>query len=365
MYHNNFCVEVHKTRRIDVNDSAHSLPPSLGLFSEFKVSDYFCPDTWSKDGFFIPVDEEQPLWFDFRKNLDECACIPSIQKVNPITGQRVDLSAGLSKDPKQNYLYLPDQLWLDGYANDGKVYQFIVTKSGIKMAVNEYVLPEHEQDSHAVSFIWFKAKNPKPRQTTIYPYNMKHYFYQPIPQNYSFDLADTPMIGYSGPSAGMSAGDSSSANIYNSLRQNAPRAIKSASLVSRSAGIQLSCNTAQAFNHVDANEDSGNAIGTPDSVDNDTIETEDVLNAHNNADQNLAQASMGMGGRIQQDIVSDPNSTDYYEKEHSAILTIYMALPEQFKSIINKGKRQDFNRKDKHVFSGNIGGIPVPLMVNN
>ena len=66
--------------------------------------------------------------------------VPSIQRINPITGKPANLEAGLQKDPKQNYLILPNQQRLDGYIKDGKAYQFMATKAGKSLAVNEYLL---------------------------------------------------------------------------------------------------------------------------------------------------------------------------------------------------------------------------------
>ena len=162
MRQNDFTVGIHKTDTIKVDDKAHSLPPSNGLFREFKVADYFCPEEWSQDAVFIPVEEGPPMWFDLRGN-DESACLPSIQRLNPVTGDPANLEAGITKDPTQIYLALPIQKWIDGYAKDGKVYQFVVTKRGIGLAVNEFVLPEHMQDSHAIGFAFFAPKNPKPK----------------------------------------------------------------------------------------------------------------------------------------------------------------------------------------------------------
>src|SRR3990167_4954408 len=161
---NNFHVSLRHTDKIPVNATVHELPKDNGGFKEFRVADYYCPDEWAKDGVFVEANEGDPLWFDFRRPDDysainwDCALLCSVQKVNPLTGQRVDPE--LTQNPIQNYLRLPEQLWLDGYVNEGKVYQFIITKSGIGVAVNEFVLPQFEQDSHCLAFAFHKAKKP-------------------------------------------------------------------------------------------------------------------------------------------------------------------------------------------------------------
>ena len=111
MRQNNFFVSLRKTKIVNVDESAHCLPPDFGPFPEYKVADYFCPPEWSKDGIFVPVKEGEPLWIDLRDN-PVCACIPSVQRVNPITGDPADLEHGLKKDPQQNYMILPKQLWI-------------------------------------------------------------------------------------------------------------------------------------------------------------------------------------------------------------------------------------------------------------
>ena len=163
MIQNECYVSLRKTTIVDVNEDSHQLPPDGGAFKEFKVADYHCPDEWVKDGIFVGVQEGQPMWFDLRQN-EVCACLASVQRLNPVTSEPANLDAGLTKDPTQNYLVLPTQLWLDGYAKDGKVYQFIVTKAGVGLAVNEFALPKHMQDSHALAFAFFQPKNPPPRR---------------------------------------------------------------------------------------------------------------------------------------------------------------------------------------------------------
>ena len=95
-----------------------------------------------------------------------------------------------------------------------------------------------------------------------------------------------------------------------------------------------------------------------DDVEVAEPETVDILEDRKDFDK----ASMGMGGRIKQRIETDNNTVDYYQEKPSAILTVYLALPEQFKAIMKKGKRQDSSKKDKFVNSGQVGKVQVPLV---
>ena len=329
MIQNNFHVDVIKTTKVNIDENAHSLPPYLKKYKEFKVADYFCPDEWSSDGTFIPVNEGDPIWFDFRGNGDECAIICAIQRINPVTGEPANLEEGLSKEPVQNYLRMPEQMWIDGYAKDGKVYQFVITKAGVGLAVNEYLLPKHMQDSHALGFAFFAPKNPKPKIEFQYTPYYSHFL--PLKGHYDYHYG---LIGSSG-SSGSSGGEKYCSSPIQSQ------------MVMRSASSYTVCDS-----------------GENDSVEcfMNSVETVDILDQSARTFQELKKASMGMGGRIKQPIVTDNNTVDYYHKERSALLTIYLALPEMFEIIMSKGRRQDANKKDKYKKSGHIGGVAVPLI---
>ncbi len=315
MKQNGYYVSLHKTDKINVDDDAHTLPPDKGCFAEYRVSDYFCPEEWSKDGIFVPVEESQPLWIDFRGNT-ECAVLCSVQKINPVTGEPSDLEGGLKKDPSQNYLVLPEQRWLDGYSNQGKVYQFVVTKAGEGLAVNEYVLPNHMRDSHALGFAFYAPKNPKP---VAAPLNYYPNFEQFAPAFWIVDSETSPK--------------------YNNVILSS---------VLRSANAQ---SNAASYN------------SSPDVIDGRIDRTAYQLGVNEAAAHvSYDKASMAMGGRIQQRISQDNNTVDYYHEKPSALLVVYMALPDQFQAIISKGKRQDASKKDKYTHSGDFAGMPIPLV---
>lgn len=352
MRHNGFIVDIHRTDVVTVDELAHKLPPSRGLFDSFQVADYHCPKEWSKDGFFISVKEGEPMWFDFRDNFDECACLPAVQRLNPITGDPSNLDAGLTKDPAQNYMYLPDQLWLDGYAKDGKVYQFVVTKEGIGLAVNEFVLPKHMQDSHAIAFVFYRAKHPKARapKVTFIPTPVWHSpAWKTRVRSIRYGSAGFASLAISSPNA------SSKGIFYNETDASCRS--------DDSTDPEMNCIDSDAVNI------SSNILavspglvtngGLPD-VEVPDVEVVDILKEAK--DVTIDKASMGMGGRIKQKIVIDPNSIDYYSEQPDAVFTIYMTLPAQFKVIMEKGKRQDHKKKDKFVNSGEVGGVQVPLM---
>lgn len=340
MLQNGYQVNLVHTTKVEVNEGVAGLPPHKGVFKEFLVADYFCPPEWSKDGVFVRVEEDQPLWIDLRMN-PACACLPSVQRLNPVTGEPADLEGGLKKDPKQNYLVLPQQMWLDGYPNNGKVYQFVVTKEGAGLAVSEFVLPKHMQDSHAMGFAFYAPKVPPTppaplsppisySPTWISPPPIHNYKYTSIKSHY---LASDDMLCDNSP-----VPVSSSYNV-------------SSSMLTR--GVKM-----QSALHPECEEKTDGGICLNDVEVGVTVETQDIMEQHVTFDK----ASMGMGGRIEQGIIPDRNTVDYYHEKPDAILTIYMALPEQFDAIMSKGRRSDSGIKDKYIYSGKVGGIQVPLI---
>lgn len=341
MQHNNYEVILKKTSKIDVNENSHYLPPDLGNISEFKVADYNCPKEWSKDGVFVPVTENQPLWFDFRGN-EECAVLCSVQRINPVTGEASDLEKGLTKNPKQNYLVLPEQRWLDGYSKDGIVYQFVVTKAGEGLAVNECLLPTYMQDSHALGFAFYRPKNPKPK-----PILMPNF-------NHNLLYSKVKYLKYNNNKWNWENLNSDSYLSDNDMTN--PKQLKST--MRSCGGGTVSCASLNPVNN--GNQFYGSQHADCDIENNYRVEENDSIGFLNEID--FDKASMGAGGRIGQTIATDNNSIDYYVEKPSAILTIYLALPEMFNNIMSKGKIQSSANKDKYIFSGEIGNRQIPLI---
>ena len=377
---NDFYVSLRKTKIVNIDKDAHKLPPDWGPFKEFKVADYYCPNEWSNDGIFVSVKEGEPLWIDFQLN-NACAVIPSVQQLNPITGESADLENGLKKDPKQNYLVLPDQKWLDGYAREGKVYQFVVTKHGESLAVNEFVLPVHMQDSHALGFAFFEPKQPpRPIREDRYPNNYNEISTNPM----WFSPTHTPQNWVNATrKRGIYQSITKSVTVPEFTLPGGVGLNDSETCTAGGSGAGASggivCDFAEASEGPQAGPGAaGQAVGQSDelqgySEENMTVidqrhfasDVVDILESNTDAevdDTDLDKASMGMGGRIEQNITTDNNTVEYYKEKHSAVLTIYMALPEQFEAIIKRGKRQDASREDRHLHSGDIGGVPVPLI---
>jgi hypothetical protein len=134
-----FAVSFQRTLRIPDDGRSYPLPPSLGRFPIRRVEDYAArvPDAWrARGGAFIPMHQSEALWLafdgvDWRPN----AVQVGIGGINAITGRR--WSGKLSARP-QNYLVVPDQLWLDGIkSGEGTVRQFVAAPLGLGHTVEE------------------------------------------------------------------------------------------------------------------------------------------------------------------------------------------------------------------------------------
>lgn len=357
MKSNGFQVRLRHTQITEIDEKAHVLPPDCGPVKEYQVADYFCPENWSNDGVFVEVEEGMPFWIDLRDN-GVCAVIPSIQRLNPITGEPADLEKGLCKDPKQNYLRLPNQLWMDGFAKEGKVYQFIVTKAGIGLAVNEYVLPVHMRDSHALGFAFFAPKDPPPVIPVIMEHHNHHhynndwyhwqwyYYYNHsndyyLPNNQWFSPLHTPQ------------------NWQIKSTGSVMRSLDNALIVGASGATQRFTQNRVTDNY---NEVLDNTLDDAPAADSLCCFVDEDTKSEAIDHTQFDKASIGMGGRIEQEIKVDSDTIEFYKKEPSVIMPIYLALPEQFKAIMSRGKRQDASRTDRYVHSGEVGGIQVPLI---
>jgi len=349
---NGFKASIRKTTKVDIDTDVHNLPPDCGAFKEFQVSSWFCPKEWSKDGIFIPVSEGEPLWLDFRGN-DSCTVIVSVQRINPITGKPANLEEGLKKDPEQNYLVLPDQLWLDGYSKEGKVYQFVVTKAGEGLAVNEYLLPKELQDSHAIGLAFYE---PKVKPIPLYP-NLPAIYPAGIEINWEYKPQYHPTW-----ISNSHTGDYSSDSSFGYPKHtNVLRGIKGSSFCSPAMNCNINMNCSE--NSKIATQNLNNSAEDCRSVESMQKNSYDILDkAEDTLEQDLAKASMGAGGRIVQKINQDTNTVEFYKEKPSVIIPIYLALPEMFKTIMEKGERQDHTKEDKFINSAEIGNTFIPLI---
>jgi hypothetical protein len=125
-------ISFHRTLRIPEDRKSYPLPPGLGRFPIYKVSDYRdrLPRQWQPSAAgFIAMYQCEALWIglngsDWKPN----AVVIAVGGINAVSGESVE--APLCVDP-QNYLVAPPQPWLDGiHSEDGAIRQFMAWPLG-------------------------------------------------------------------------------------------------------------------------------------------------------------------------------------------------------------------------------------------
>ena len=154
-----FAVSLQRTLRIPDDGRGYPLPPGLGAFPIFNVSDYRAslPAVWNKqDSVFIPMYQREALWLGFNAaGWKPNAVQVAVGGVNAISGEHESL--GLHQNP-QNYLVCPPQLWLDGInSGDGLIRQFVAMPLGAGYTVEAALI-----GAEVVGGIQIKVFEPKP-----------------------------------------------------------------------------------------------------------------------------------------------------------------------------------------------------------
>ena len=130
-------VEFQRTLRIPDDGSDYFLPPGLGRFPLRHIDDFEdrVPAPWlERGGVMMPMYQSEALWLNFRSRHPFALKVAS-GKINAITGR--SWQAGLHRRP-QDYLVLPEQPWLDGFAVEkGIIRQFVAMPLGAGYSVEE------------------------------------------------------------------------------------------------------------------------------------------------------------------------------------------------------------------------------------
>lgn len=139
-------ISFQRTLRIPDDDSTYPLPPGLGRFPLAHVDDHAdrVPHAWlTHGGVMLPMYQSEAMWLSFTSgNVDDRdTSYPFAVKV--ATGKICAVSGEtwrneLARTPKQNYLVVPDQPWLDGYCVDeGLIRQFVAMPLGAGYTAEE------------------------------------------------------------------------------------------------------------------------------------------------------------------------------------------------------------------------------------
>jgi hypothetical protein len=132
-------IEFQRTLRIPDDGKIYPLPAGFGRFPLRHVDDYkkTVPAPWiERGGVLMPMYQSEALWIYFNTSYPLAVKVAA-GKINAVTGElwRRDLRA----DP-QNYLVLPEQPWLDGFAvRKGVIRQFVAMPLGAGYSVEEQI----------------------------------------------------------------------------------------------------------------------------------------------------------------------------------------------------------------------------------
>ena len=132
--------------RIPDDNKNYPLPAGLGRFRIHRVDEYEdkVPKKWKKkNSFFITMYQREAVWIGFNgTNWKPNAVKVGIGKVNAISGDKWEKK--LNENP-QDYLVIPEQLWLDGInAGDNYVRQFVAMPLGMGVTVEDQIIGKEE-----------------------------------------------------------------------------------------------------------------------------------------------------------------------------------------------------------------------------
>jgi hypothetical protein len=148
-------ISFERTLKIPDDGKVYPLPPSLGAFPLYKISDFVetVPEEWrGKRGYFIPMYQSEAMWLNFSGSMN--ALIVNTGMINAITGKGI---SNTLDGEEQNYIVAPSQPWLDGFnAEDGYLRQFIVKPFGYNYTVKEQLSTTNQFDG--VNFVIYSAK---------------------------------------------------------------------------------------------------------------------------------------------------------------------------------------------------------------
>ncbi|EXA32954.1 hypothetical protein FOVG_15926 [Fusarium oxysporum f. sp. pisi HDV247] len=128
-----------RTVRVPESDKEYDLPPGLGRFPLFNITPFshILPLSMvAKGGFFLPMYQMEALWIHFHtEGQKKFAIRPYVGGINGLSGESSEggmASILRQMNPvtrKQDYIVLPEQLWLDGIATaPGVINQFVATE---------------------------------------------------------------------------------------------------------------------------------------------------------------------------------------------------------------------------------------------
>jgi len=137
-------IEFQRTLRIPDDGKIYPLPAGFGHFPLRHVDDYKnnVPAPWNeRGGVLMPMYQSEALWIRFSTRYPFAVKVAA-GKINAVTGE--SWTTGLQADP-QNYVVLPEQPWLDGFAvRKGVIRQFVAMPLGAGYSAEEQITGKAE-----------------------------------------------------------------------------------------------------------------------------------------------------------------------------------------------------------------------------
>lgn len=133
-----------RTLRIPDDGRTYPLPPGLGPFPMHRIDEYAdrVPASWTAaGGYFIALYQREALWISFHGAPWKPNAVKiGIGGINAVSGRAWD--EALHED-RQDYLVVPDQLWLDGInAGTGVIRQFVAMPLGSGYTIEDQLTGE-------------------------------------------------------------------------------------------------------------------------------------------------------------------------------------------------------------------------------
>ena len=350
-------------------DKTFGLPP--GVPFHVIPTSYLpsCPDSWVRGSgsYVVPIDGEDAFWFDWTMNNPySTAVIPSVKRMNPITGRPIDelrmeqysdkcpvhdvsFSHGLFCEKcgyqwaPQNFVSYPNTAWQDGFRHaDGKVRQFFFTEDEMRDVASAVIGKENTVP--AFGFAFFKTKvEPivqKQSQSRFLKYIAEPHFLQAVPAIYLVDKSTSNLHWKGGgQSAGVTYTSSHSDDGGKGLCSIQSASITS-SISGASAGFEMdSCDVVrEGFTSLGSCDTSGVMLhdGGPD-VDS-LSETPKIISKSFSAPRSVMRSvSVGAGAEINQGLKRDMRALDEWISEPQSIIRLYFVGVEQLVSIVERG----------------------------
>jgi hypothetical protein len=213
-------IEFQRTLRIPDDGKIYPLPAGFGRFPLRHVDDFkdTVPAPWiERGGVLMPMYQSEALWVNFSTGYPFAVKVAA-GKINAVTGEL--WGAGLQMNP-QNYLVLPEQPWLDGFAvRKGVIRQFVAMPLGAGYSVEEQIIGKADIGGIQIQVFPLRAENYfRSEVAERLPKSLEDLLYQLV----DADLLDrgiryysrsAPCMSMESPSMGLGAGGTMRQEIF-------------------------------------------------------------------------------------------------------------------------------------------------------